>query len=106
MVALLRQTKAQKAMPDYVDKLLAAFDEMAPDEVSHPGAALLIEPLTPREDEVLQLLVAGASNAQIAEELFITVNTVKRHITHILGKLEAENRTQAAMRARELGLVE
>ncbi|MBN1979205.1 MAG: hypothetical protein JW918_17550, partial [Anaerolineae bacterium] len=105
VAALLRQTKAQKAMPGYVDKLLAAFGEMAPDEVSHPGVALLIEPLTPREDEVLQLLAAGASNAQIAGELFITVNTVKRHITHILGKLEAENRTQAAMRARELGLV-
>ena len=106
MVPLLRQAKARKAVPDYVDKLLTAFDEMATDELSHPGAALLIEPLTPREMEVLQLLVAGASNAQIAQELFITVNTVKRHITHILGKLEAENRTQAALRARELNLVE
>ncbi|MBN1810340.1 MAG: AAA family ATPase [Anaerolineae bacterium] len=105
MVALLCQAKAQKAMPDYVDKLLAAFGEMVPGEPPHPGAALLIEPLTPRENEVLQLLAAGASNAQIAEELFITVNTVKRHITHILGKLGVENRTQAAMRARELGLI-
>jgi LuxR family maltose regulon positive regulatory protein len=67
---------------------------------------VLIEPLTPRESEVLRFLVAGASNAQIAQELFITVNTVKRHITHILGKLGVDNRTQAAMRARELGLVE
>jgi LuxR family maltose regulon positive regulatory protein len=104
--AKAQQAKAQRVMQDYADKLLLAFDEMAPAESSHPGAALLIEPLTPREMEVLQLLVAGASNAQIAQELFITVNTVKRHITHILGKLEAENRTQAAMRARELGLVE
>jgi LuxR family maltose regulon positive regulatory protein len=105
MAALLRQTKAQKAMPGYVGRLLAAFGEMVPGEPTHPGAALLIEPLTPRENEVLQLLAAGASNAQIAEELFITVNTVKRHITHILGKLGVENRTQAAMRARELGLI-
>ena len=104
--AKAQQAKAQRAMPDYVDKILLVFGEMTPDGPSRPGAALLIEPLTPREMEVLQLLAAGASNAQIAQELFITVNTVKRHITHILGKLEAENRTQAAMRARELGLVE
>ena len=47
----------------------------------------------------------GKSNAQIADELYVTLHTVKKHITHILGKLGAANRTEAAARARELGLV-
>jgi LuxR family maltose regulon positive regulatory protein len=107
MAALLRQARKpwQKAMPGYVDKLLAAFDEAASSGPTHPGT-LLIEPLTLREIEVLQLVVAGDSNAQIAQQLFITVNTVKRHITHILGKLGVDNRTQAAVCARTLGLVD
>ena len=62
-------------------------------------------PLTARELEVLQQLAAGRSNLAIAEELVITLDTVKRHVTHILDKLEAANRTQAVARARELGLV-
>lgn len=55
---------------------------------------------------MLLRVVADTSNAQIAQELFISINTVKRHITHILGKLGAESRTQAVVHARELGLVE
>jgi LuxR family maltose regulon positive regulatory protein len=106
MATLLRQAKAQQAKVGYVDKLPSAFGEMTASEPTHPGGSLLIEPLTPRESQVLQLLAAGASNAQIAQDLFITVDTVKRHITHILGKLGANNRTHAAVRARELGLVE
>jgi LuxR family maltose regulon positive regulatory protein len=54
---------------------------------------------------VLQLLAAGKSNLAIAEELVITLDTVKRHVTHILDKLGATNRTQAVARARELGLL-
>jgi LuxR family maltose regulon positive regulatory protein len=54
---------------------------------------------------VLRLLAAGKANSQIAEELYVTLHTVKKHITHILGKLGAANRTEAAARARELGLV-
>lgn len=61
--------------------------------------------LTERETEVLQLLAQGASNAQIAEELVITVNTVKSHISHILAKLQLENRTQAAAYAVQKGMV-
>jgi LuxR family transcriptional regulator, maltose regulon positive regulatory protein len=61
--------------------------------------------LSAREVEVLQLLAAGKSNPAIAEELVITLDTVKRHVTHILDKLGAANRTQAVVRARELGLL-
>ena len=62
------------------------------------------ETLTPREVEVLQLIAAGASNREIAEQLVISLWTVKSHVTKILGKLDVSSRTQAAARARELGL--
>jgi LuxR family maltose regulon positive regulatory protein len=65
----------------------------------------LVEPLTPREMEVLQLVAMGDTNQVIAETLFISVRTVKKHITNILGKLGVSNRTQAVVRAREVGLI-
>ena len=65
----------------------------------------LIEPLSDRELEVLHLLAAGKPNQQIAEELVVALNTVKKHVTHILDKLGAANRTEATARARELGLL-
>jgi len=67
-----------------------------------PGMA---EPLTDREVEVLRLLAAGSSNQRIARELFVALDTVKKHVTHVLGKLGAANRTEAAARARQLGLI-
>ena len=65
----------------------------------------LIEPLSARELEVLGLLAAGKPNQAIAEELVVTLETVKSHVAHILGKLGVANRTQAVARARELGLL-
>ena len=62
-------------------------------------------PLTERELEVLELIVAGCSNAAIAEKLYITVGTVKTHVRNILNKLCADDRTQAAVRALRSGLV-
>ena len=62
-------------------------------------------PLTDRELEVLELIVAGCSNADISEKLYITVGTVKTHVCHILNKLCADDRTQAAVRALRAGLV-
>lgn len=62
-------------------------------------------PLTERELEVLELIVEGASNAEIAEKLYITVGTVKTHVRNILNKLCADDRTQAAVRALRSGLV-
>ncbi len=67
---------------------------------------LEMSPLTERELEVLELIVAGYSNAAIAEELYITVGTVKTHVCNILNKLSASDRTQAAVRALRTGLVQ
>ena len=67
-----------------------------------PGLA---EPLTGRELDVLRLIAAGKSNQRIAHDLVVALDTVKTHVTHILGKLGAANRTEAAARARQLGLI-
>ena len=69
------------------------------------GVADLVAPLSDRELEVLRLLAAGKPNQQIAEELVVALNTVKKHVAHILDKLGAANRTEATARARELGLL-
>jgi LuxR family maltose regulon positive regulatory protein len=69
------------------------------------GAPGLVDPLTPRELEVLRLLAAGRPNQAIAGELVVTLDTVKKHVGHVLAKLGAANRTQAVARARELGLI-
>ena len=65
----------------------------------------LVEPLTSRELEVLGMLAAGRSNQAIAGQFVVTLDTVKKHVGHVLGKLGAANRTEAVARARELGLV-
>ena len=65
----------------------------------------LVEPLTARELEVLRLLAAGASNRVIAEQLVVTLETVKKHLSHLFDKLGVANRTQAVARARQLGLL-
>lgn len=102
MAALLRQARLQEIFPNYVDKLLSAFPAGEP----RPGVAnLLPEPLSERELEVLRLVATGATNKDIAEQLFITVATVKKHVSNMLVKLDTPNRTQAVARARELGLL-
>jgi LuxR family maltose regulon positive regulatory protein len=69
------------------------------------GLSGLVDPLSEREIEVLRLLAAGKSNQDVAEELFVALDTVKKHVSHILAKLGAANRTEATARARALGLL-
>jgi ATP/maltotriose-dependent transcriptional regulator MalT len=95
------QAKAVAQVPPaYLGRLLDAFDQAG--VAVSPG---LVVPLSGRELEVLALLGAGTPNQAIAEELVISQDTVKRHVSHILDKLGAANRTQAVTRARELGLL-
>ena len=63
------------------------------------------QPLSERELEVLRLIARGASNREIAGALFLAEGTVKNHVTNILGKLEVRDRTQAALKAKESGLI-
>jgi LuxR family maltose regulon positive regulatory protein len=88
----------------YLARLRSAFgaEPAAPHTTAVPG---LIDPLTNRELEVLQMLAAGKSNQAIASQLVITLDTVKKHVSHLLGKLGAANRTEAVSRARELSLI-
>jgi LuxR family maltose regulon positive regulatory protein len=69
-------------------------------------ASRLVEQLTGRELEILALLAAGQSNQNIASRLVISLDTVKKHVSHLLGKLGARNRTEAVARGRELGLID
>jgi LuxR family maltose regulon positive regulatory protein len=71
--------------------------------VSSPSP--LFEPLSEREREILQLMASGLSNREIAEQLYLAVGTVKAHLHHIYGKLDAQGRTQAVARGREYGLL-
>jgi LuxR family transcriptional regulator, maltose regulon positive regulatory protein len=81
---------------------LIATQPTAQTAAAMPG---VIEPLTARELQVLTLLAVGWSNGRIAAELYVTLDTVKKHVGHILEKLGAANRTQAAARARQLGMI-
>jgi LuxR family transcriptional regulator, maltose regulon positive regulatory protein len=90
----------------YVQQVLAAFDgaeDLAVLPFSHPPG--LPEQLSQREQEVLLLVAKGLTNQQIADRLVISIRTVKKHVENINGKLGVQNRTQAAARARELGLL-
>jgi len=72
---------------------------------SDPGLSAIVDPLTSRELEVLEMLATGRSNQAIARELVVTLDPVKKHVSHVLGKLGAANRTEAVTRARELSLI-
>ena len=103
-----RQHAAGRIDPGYLAALLRACSQA--DAAPPPGRAAaappgLAEPLTDRELDVLRLIAAGKSNQRIAHDLFVALDTVKTHVTHILGKLGAANRTEAAARARQLGLI-
>jgi LuxR family maltose regulon positive regulatory protein len=101
---LLFMLKSSSEVSQYVNELLDAFE--LPSGVMQPSSQLLIEPLSDREIEVLKLIEAGLSNQEIGSRLFISMGTVKRHISNIYSKLEVKNRAQAISRGRELGFFE
>jgi LuxR family maltose regulon positive regulatory protein len=95
--------------PDGLARILAAFEHnpaAPPGGAGTPaGGPGLIEPLTARELDVLRLLAAGKSNKRIAGELVVTLDTVKKHVSHVLAKLGAANRAEAVTRAHKLNLI-
>jgi LuxR family maltose regulon positive regulatory protein len=102
MAGLLSEAATHRIMPDYIGKLLAVFESSLR---SAPPAMALIEPLSERELNVLQLIAQGHSNREISERLFLAVSSVKGHNQNIFGKLQVQRRTEAVARARELGLL-
>jgi DNA-binding NarL/FixJ family response regulator len=89
--------------PSIAAKLMAGVDR-APSNIPRRAVALP-DPLSARELEVLQFLATGCSNKEIGAQLRISEGTVKNHMTNVLGKLGVLDRTQAALKARELGLI-
>ena len=105
---LLSEASARGVMPDYVGKLLAAFEaekQKMKDRSGPPAAQPLVEPLSQRELEVLQLIAQGLSNDEIGKQLYLALDTVKGHNRRIYDKLQVQRRTEAVARARELGLL-
>lgn len=105
---LLGETAVQKSAPNIVRQLLAAFAARAPAPARSQVAVdeqPLIEPLSERELEVLQLVAEGLSNREIAQQLFLALSTVKGHNRIIYSKLQVSRRTEAVAKARELGLL-
>jgi DNA-binding NarL/FixJ family response regulator len=90
--------------PSVAAKVVARFAQL-PDPESAQRPQPLVVPLSDRELEVLRLLADGRSNREIAADLFLAEGTVKNHVTNVLSKLGARDRTQAALRARALGLI-
>ncbi len=103
-----QQPAAPGITPGYLAALLRASRPAPAAPPSGRAAAAppgLAEPLTDRETDVLRLIAAGKSNQRIARELVVTLDTVKKHVSHVLGKLGVANRTEAVTRARRFGLI-
>jgi len=106
MLALLHEAQQHGLAPGYVAKLLAAGSEWGvTDAQLHPHTSSLMEPLTARERDVLRLVLDGASNREIACQLTLSVNTAKKHVLNICGKLNVQRRAQAIAKAQTLHLL-
>jgi LuxR family transcriptional regulator, maltose regulon positive regulatory protein len=121
MATLLRRARARGVAPDYCARLLEAFSPgIDTGSLAVAGAAALpsfplsvpavrdgsisLEPLSARERDVVRLVVAGASNREIADRLFVATNTVKKHIHNIFGKFDLKSRAQLIVRLRGSGM--
>jgi DNA-binding NarL/FixJ family response regulator len=89
--------------PSVAAKVVAEFARLTRKTTAHSNS--FSEPLSERELEILRLIASGASNREIADTLFLAEGTVKNHVTNILGKLGVRDRTQAAIKAKDIGLV-
>ncbi len=105
LVALLRRASTHGIALNYLPGLLAAYSEQGRDHQQVARPEPLLEPLTPREREVLQLLMQGASNRQMAQRLVLSVGTIKKYVYTICSKLGVQSRTQAVIKARMLNLL-
>jgi DNA-binding NarL/FixJ family response regulator len=102
--AVLSAARGESVLqPSVAAKVVARFAQL--DDAPRPRPQPLVVPLSDRELDVLRLLADGCSNREIAAALFLAEGTVKNHVTNVLGKLGARDRTQAALRARALDLL-
>jgi LuxR family maltose regulon positive regulatory protein len=108
---LLKEAAQAGIAPDYIRQIMDTIVEFpeykngATPGVSNKGLRLGQEQLSLREMEVLNLMALGVSNKEIADQLVVTIGTVKSHVNHILGKLDAHNRLEAVAHARSMGLL-
>ena len=103
-----KNAAARRVPLGYLARLQRAFDAGQARPNPRPGTAAapgIVEPLTSRELEVLGMMAAGRTNQAIAAELVVALDTVKKHVSHVLAKLGATNRSEAVARARQLGLI-
>lgn len=102
--AVLAAARGESVLqPSVAAKVVARFAQLP--DTAEPRPQPLVVPLSERELDVLRRLAEGRSNREIAAALFLAEGTVKNHVTNVLGKLGARDRTQAALRARDLGLL-
>jgi LuxR family maltose regulon positive regulatory protein len=104
MLRLLRIAHRRGTNVPYVEELLATAGE-TPGALTRVTHMELVEPITPREVDVLRLIALGLTNKEIGDELYVSVATVKRHITNLNGKLGVSSRTEAVQKARRLKLL-
>ena len=103
--AVLAAARGESVLqPSVAAKVLSRISEL-PNLPSEPRRQPLVDPLTDRELEVLRALADGLSNREAADRLYLSEGTVKNHVTNVLAKLGVRDRTQAALRARDLGLL-
>jgi LuxR family maltose regulon positive regulatory protein len=105
LLSQIRQMKIPGNIMRYSSRLLEAFNGGKIIQACPGNSNILVEALSQRELEVLSLIADGLSNPEIAARLFLSVNTLRAHTTHIYQKLDVHNRMQAVARARELGLL-
>ena len=109
MARLLFEALKLEIAPAYVRRLLAAFPVAASEQTkpapSPDSESELIEPLSEREIEVLQLIAEGLTGPEIATRLILSPHTVKAHTRNIFGKLDVHTRTQAIVRSQALGIL-